>query len=61
MPRRRLLAIREVGLPNLGVTLDFAHVLYADEQPAFAAALVARHSGCSACISTTATPSATTG
>ncbi|CAH2406503.1 TIM barrel protein [Mesorhizobium ventifaucium] len=39
-----LLAIRDIGLPNLGVTLDFAHVLYADEQPAFAAALVARHS-----------------
>lgn len=39
-----LLAIRDVGLPNLGVTLDFAHVLYADEQPAFAAALIARHS-----------------
>lgn len=39
-----LLAIREVGLPNLGVTLDFAHVLYAGEQPAFSAALVARHS-----------------
>ena len=39
-----LLAIRDVGLPNLGVTLDFAHVLYADEQPAFAAAVVARHS-----------------
>lgn len=39
-----LLALREVGLPNLGVTLDFAHVLYADEQPAFAAALVARQS-----------------
>ncbi len=39
-----LLAIREIGLPNLGVTLDFAHVLYADEQPAFAAALIARHS-----------------
>ena len=39
-----LLAIREVGLPNLGVTLDMAHVLYADEQPAFAAAMVARHS-----------------
>jgi len=39
-----LLAIREVGLPNLGVTLDFAHVLYAGEQPANAAALVARHS-----------------
>ncbi len=39
-----LLALKEVGLPNLGVTLDFAHVLYADEQPAFAAALIARHS-----------------
>jgi len=38
-----LLALREIGLPNLGVTLDFAHVLYADEQPAFAAALIARH------------------
>jgi xylose isomerase len=39
-----LLALREVGLPNLGVTLDFAHVLYADEQPAFVASLIARHS-----------------
>ena len=39
-----LLAIGEVGLPNLGVTLDFAHVLYAGEQPAASAALVARHS-----------------
>ncbi len=39
-----LLAIREAGAPNLGVTLDFAHVLYAGEQPAFAAALVHRHS-----------------
>ena len=39
-----LLALREVALPNLGVTPDFAHVLYADEQPAFAAALIARHS-----------------
>ena len=39
-----LLAVRDVGLPNLGVTLDMAHVLYADEQPAFAAALVARFS-----------------
>lgn len=39
-----LLAIREAGNPNLGVTLDFAHMLYAGEQPAFAAALVARHS-----------------
>lgn len=39
-----LLAIKEIGRSNLGVTLDFAHVLYADEMPAFAAALVARHS-----------------
>jgi sugar phosphate isomerase/epimerase len=39
-----LLAIRDVGRPNLGVTLDFAHVLYADEMPAYAAAQVARHS-----------------
>ena len=39
-----LLALKEVGLPNLGVTLDFAHVLYADEQPAFAAALISRYS-----------------
>ena len=35
-----LLAIAEVGRDNLGVTLDFAHVLYADEMPAFAARLV---------------------
>jgi L-rhamnose isomerase len=39
-----LLAIKEVGRSNLGVTLDFAHVLYADEQPAFAASMIARHS-----------------
>jgi sugar phosphate isomerase/epimerase len=39
-----LLALKEVDLPNVGVTLDFAHVLYADEQPAFAAALINRHS-----------------
>lgn len=32
------------GAANLGVTLDFAHSLYADEQPAFAAALIARES-----------------
>ena len=35
-----LLAISQVGLPNLGVTLDFAHLLYANEQPGFAAAMV---------------------
>jgi xylose isomerase len=39
-----LLAIKEVGAANLGVTLDFAHVLYADEMPAFAATLIARKS-----------------
>jgi len=39
-----LLAIREAGRPNLGITLDFAHVLYADEMPAHAAMLADRHS-----------------
>ena len=39
-----LLAIMEAGAPNLGVTLDFAHVLQADESPALAAALIARKS-----------------
>lgn len=39
-----LLAIREAGSPNLGVTLDFAHMLYANEQPAYAAMMAARHS-----------------
>jgi xylose isomerase len=39
-----LLAINELGRANTGVTLDFAHVLYADEMPAFSAALIARHS-----------------
>ena len=39
-----LLAIRDADRPNLGVTLDFAHVLYADEMPAYAAELVNRHS-----------------
>ncbi len=39
-----LLAIREVGRTNVGVTIDFAHVLYADEMPAYAAAMAARAS-----------------
>tara|TARA_Y100000590_G_scaffold203084_1_gene230441 strand:+ start:9474 stop:10463 length:990 start_codon:yes stop_codon:yes gene_type:complete len=39
-----LLAISQVGLSNLGVTLDFAHLLYANEQPAFAAAMVSNSS-----------------
>jgi xylose isomerase len=39
-----LLAIEEAGAPNLGVTLDFAHVLYGDSSPALAAALVGRRS-----------------
>ena len=39
-----LLAIEEAGAPNLGVTLDFGHVLEADTSPAMAAALVGRRS-----------------
>jgi xylose isomerase len=39
-----LLAIKDINRMNLGVTLDFAHVLYADEMPAFATMLVAKHS-----------------
>ncbi|GGE05257.1 xylose isomerase [Aureimonas endophytica] len=39
-----LLAIEDVGAPNLGVTLDFAHALYAGEQPAYAAHLIHRRS-----------------
>lgn len=39
-----LLALKDIARPNTGVTLDFAHVLYADEMPAFAASLIARHS-----------------
>ena len=39
-----LLATRELDRPNVGVTLDFAHVLHADEMPAYAAGLVARNS-----------------
>ena len=38
-----LLAIGEIGRQNVGVTLDFAHVLYADEMPAYAAMLADRH------------------
>ena len=41
---RTLLALRELNLPNLGVTLDFAHVIYANEVPAAVAALVNRYS-----------------
>lgn len=39
-----LLAIEGAGASNLGVTIDFAHALYAGEQPAFAAHLVHRRS-----------------
>lgn len=38
-----LLAVREADRPNIGVTLDFAHLLYADEMPAHSAHLVSRH------------------
>lgn len=37
-----LLAVREVGLPNFGVQIDFCHCLMAREQPALAAALALR-------------------
>ncbi|NAZ35453.1 sugar phosphate isomerase/epimerase [Rubellimicrobium sp. CFH 75288] len=39
-----LLLVAEVGAPNLGVTLDVAHALYAGETPAEAATLIARRS-----------------
>lgn len=39
-----LLAIQDVGAPNLGVTVDFAHSLYCGEQPAYAAHLIHRRS-----------------
>ena len=39
-----LLAIGDAGNANLGVTIDLAHVLYADEMPAYAAWLIGRHS-----------------
>ncbi|WP_136646522.1 sugar phosphate isomerase/epimerase [Tabrizicola sp. YIM 78059] len=39
-----LLALAEVGRRNTGVTLDFAHMLYAGEMPAKAAMLAARRS-----------------
>lgn len=39
-----LLALTELNRPNTGVTLDFAHVLYAEEMPAHAAAMVGRFS-----------------
>lgn len=39
-----LLLVKEVAAANLGITLDFAHLLYANEMPAFAAMLAARHS-----------------
>lgn len=39
-----LLMLSDVNAANMGVTLDFAHVLYADEMPAYAAALIHRRS-----------------
>jgi xylose isomerase len=39
-----LLMVSDVDAKNMGVTLDFAHVLYADEMPAYAAALIHRRS-----------------
>jgi len=39
-----LLALKEVNRKNTGMTLDFAHVLYADEMPAHSAAVISRYS-----------------
>lgn len=39
-----LLMVADVNARNMGVTLDFAHVLYADEMPAYAASLISRRS-----------------
>lgn len=39
-----LLMLSDLGRENTGVTLDFAHSLYAGEMPAFAASLIARKS-----------------
>lgn len=36
-------AIRDLARPNLGVTLDFCHMLFAGEMPAKSAILAARH------------------
>ncbi len=39
-----LLAIRDADRTNLGVTLDMAHALMANEMPAYSAHLICRHS-----------------
>ena len=39
-----LLAVKETGAQNIGVTIDFAHVLVADEMPAHAASMIGRYS-----------------
>ena len=39
-----LLALKELNRRNTGMTLDFAHVLYADEVPAHSAAIINRYS-----------------
>lgn len=39
-----LLFLDDLGMANTGVTLDFAHALYAGETPARAAAMIARRS-----------------
>ena len=39
-----LLALKDINLKNIGVTIDFAHILYSNEQPALVAALIDKHS-----------------
>ena len=38
-----LLALKEINLNNIGVTIDFAHILYSNEQPALVASLIDKH------------------
>ncbi|MGQ4666604.1 sugar phosphate isomerase/epimerase family protein [Metabacillus halosaccharovorans] len=37
-----LLLVEEIGLPNVGITLDFCHMLMKKENPAYSVALAAR-------------------
>lgn len=45
-----LLAIDEIGRPNVGTTLDFCHMLMKHESPAFSLALAAGGASFTGCI-----------
>src|SRR5687768_17393915 len=57
---RTLLAIEKIGLPNVGILLDFGHSLFGGESPADAAQLAIDSAGCSAWTSTTTYAAGTT-